>query len=567
VGPRLAGVPTRAHDSRVRGSASQGTPPSAWGWTLRELDGERGVYLSAFGAAASPEPLQSPSLGSGAAHGLALNGPAAPANVYDELPRAAAAPAPAPAPGVQYEPLSAGAFGPAPARAQEVPYEPLSAGAFGPAPAPAQGVPYEPLSAGAFGPAPAPASAHVYDVLPGLRSAPAPSPAAAPRLGGPRPQLSAAPPALQPLPPLAQPQAAAAPQLQPLPQAAAAPMVGPQLEAARAERSRALAPSPERLERRAAWHAELARDKRLMTKPMHPRYSGEETNKDQAQIGRNLGDGRAGLGTRYADSPADFGVSLEGGALKKGGATLDSTGSKRMWAKDKDERVNYALDGTGGLHAADARAELVRSVDPATNSALRSNHSSLVGGAEVAAAGTMKVRGGKVEELADDSGHYKPSLPHTHQAFEQLVGGGAMDPMRSTVRLEGKRQLHRGKVDAEGRPVAETEPELRISGNELESYGDELRGSRADYAQGGAADQLQSVEHKIRAAHAPKERALTQLKERTPGGGVPLPSERRRQGLGDPAVQQHWAKMREQKAHPLTRALPADDNVPTRHRR
>ena len=567
MGPRSAGVPTRAHESRVRGSASQGTPPSAWGWTLRELDGERGVYLSAFGAAASPEPLQSPSLGSGAAHGLALNGPAAPANVYDELPGAAAGPAPSPAADNVYDELPGARAAPAPSPAADNVYDELPGARAASAASPAADNVVDELPRARAAPAPAPASAHVYDVLPGLRSAPAPSPAAAPRLGGPRPQLSAAPPALQPLPPLAQPQAAAAPQLQPLPQAAAAPMVDPQLEAARAERSRALAPSPARLERRAAWHAELARDKRLMTKPMHPHYSGEETNQDDAQICRDLGDGRAGLGTRYADSPADFGVSLEGGALKKGGATLDSTGSKRMWAKDKDERVNYALDGTGGLHAADARAELVRSVDPATNSALRSNHSSLVGGADVAAAGTMKVRGGKVEELADDSGHYKPSLPHTHQAFEQLVGGGAMDPMRSTVRLEGKRRFHRGKLDKELRPVAETEPELRISGNELESYGDELRRSRADFAQGGAADQLQSVEHKIRAAHAPKERALTQLKQRTPGGGVPLPSERRQQGLGDPAVQQHWAKMREQKAHQLTRALPADHNVPTRHRR
>jgi hypothetical protein len=592
---------------------------------LRELDVERGADRRPPSAAANAELLQSPSLGSGAAHGLALNGPSAAANVYDDVRGAAAAPAPSPSPSaapLRSGPLPQGGAAPAPPPAAANPYDSvaeaahllreqrpapspaanghdvLPGAAAAPAPSPAAAHGSGVLPGAAAAPAPLPAAANPYDsfaeaahllreqrpapspaahgsgVLPGAAAAPAPSPspAAAPRRSGPLPQVGAAPPASQPLPQLAQPQAAAAPRPQPQPRHGnppaalpAAPPVDPQLKAARAERRRALAPSPERLERRAAWHAQLARgkDKSLITKPLHEQYKREEINKDTAKIGRKLENGLAGVGTRYADSPADFGMSLEGGALKQGGQNLDSTGSKRMWRKDKGERVNYAMDGTGGLHAADARAEFDRSVDPASKSAVRHNHSSLVGGAEVAAAGTMKVRDGKVEELADDSGHYKPSLPHTHQAFEKLVGGGAMDPMRSTVRLEGKRQFYRGKVDEKHQPVAETEPELNISGNELDSYGKELRQSREDYAKGGAAAQLQSVEHKIRAAHAPKERALGHLKAATRKnvhgevidaiqfgdftfrGGAPRASELREDGLYNPEVHQHWAKMRE----------------------
>jgi hypothetical protein len=247
---------------------------------------------------------------------------------------------------------------------------------------------------------------------------------------------------------------------------------------------------------RAAWHADMARHKRYATTPLDAHYVGEETNMhEQGHLPMDIG-GLAMKGTHYADSAAEYGVSAQEGLLTGARGPLDSTKARAMWAKDKDQRLNFALDGAGGLYAADPMLELARKLDRGTRTGVRNNHSSLVGGADVAAAGTMKVRGGKVEELADNSGHYRPGVAQTHQAAEHMVGAGVMDEARSTVSLSGKGDGQR---------------ELNLSTTELLAYGPEMQAAREAYARSGDKAALAAPEKQIRKAHAKKDAVHDEL--------------------------------------------------------
>lgn len=146
-------------------------------------------------------------------------------------------------------------------------------------------------------------------------------------------------------------------------------------------------------------------------------------------------------GTRYASSAAEYGTDLQAGRLSKNGQAIDSRDAITMNKKDRSERHNFAMDATGAFYTSDPLKEMeaTRNVDETGDTpeltAQRHNHSSLVGGAEVAAAGTMKVLDGKVEELHNGSGHYWPDLEHTSQAVSRLVKAGAMSEEDATVGL------------------------------------------------------------------------------------------------------------------------------------
>jgi hypothetical protein len=53
----------------------------------------------------------------------------------------------------------------------------------------------------------------------------------------------------------------------------------------------------------------------------------------------------------------------------------------------------------------------------------------LLAGGDVAAAGEIVVRDGKIELLTDRSGHYMPGRSHTQQVLDQLASqGSVIDP-------------------------------------------------------------------------------------------------------------------------------------------
>jgi len=63
------------------------------------------------------------------------------------------------------------------------------------------------------------------------------------------------------------------------------------------------------------------------------------------------------------------------------------------------------------------------------------HHSSMLAGADVAHAGHIGARGGRVNYLDDDSGHYRPTGAHTFDAFSRLAGQGALDPTSTSGRV------------------------------------------------------------------------------------------------------------------------------------
>ncbi|MCO4747314.1 MAG: hypothetical protein KC912_21120 [Proteobacteria bacterium] len=149
-------------------------------------------------------------------------------------------------------------------------------------------------------------------------------------------------------------------------------------------------------------------------------------------------------GTHYASEASEYGTAIVDGRLTKGAETVDSRDATSMYEKDRNERHNFAMDASGAFYTADPLREMeaTRKVtDPTspgsapTTTAERANHSSLVGGADVAAAGTMKVVDGRVEELHNGSGHYRPDLEHTSQAASRLIKAGAMSDETGTIGL------------------------------------------------------------------------------------------------------------------------------------
>lgn len=175
---------------------------------------------------------------------------------------------------------------------------------------------------------------------------------------------------------------------------------------------------PSRKERvRRQWQERVKANTTLPTVPLHSEYRGEETNQQSAKLETSIAK-REMTGTHYASSPSEFGTDVVHGRLQRGGETVDSTNNRRIYSKDRNGRSNFALDGAGGFYSSDVRTEIDKHLGETEGK--RHNHSSLVAGGEVAAAGTMAVEDGKVTSLSDESGHYRPDMTQTYEAVKHL---------------------------------------------------------------------------------------------------------------------------------------------------
>jgi len=272
------------------------------------------------------------------------------------------------------------------------------------------------------------------------------------------------------------------------------------------------------LTERERWHQRQKGS--LLTKSLDDEYVGEETRSSKADgighLPQNLFGAQA-IGTHYANNGDEFGTSAQNGKLTRGGGVVSSTdstakvngkveqanGNRRIYNKDVDERVNFALDGAGGLYTSDPRAETRKHLDKQNKTVIRHNHSSLVGGGDVAAAGTMKVRDGQVEEVGDGSGHYKLSMVHTAQAVDHLQKQGVMDQDRSTVRLEGKDQGQKAVL---------------MSGQEFSGYEGQIAQAREQFQRTGDKTALDRPEQTVRKLHGAKDNMLNELRSKRPTG-------------------------------------------------
>ncbi|MBX3275367.1 MAG: hypothetical protein KF729_34190, partial [Sandaracinaceae bacterium] len=133
-----------------------------------------------------------------------------------------------------------------------------------------------------------------------------------------------------------------------------------------------------------------------LTCAMLERYHGEDLGQSEA-----FGDSVV----RYLtpDERSSRLVTVEDGLLMQGGAPFD-TG-----------------DG-GGIYVMDTHGNIYASTEQSPG---EFHHSSLLAGADVAAAGELEVCSGQVTHIDGESGHYRPGDEHTDQAVHELRSRGA----------------------------------------------------------------------------------------------------------------------------------------------
>lgn len=247
----------------------------------------------------------------------------------------------------------------------------------------------------------------------------------------------------------------------------------------------------------------------LTTTPLLDAYRGEQHGTNEpGHMPTNMG-GMDTPVTAYAASAVSHRATIADGQLHRaGGEVADSSAAQPMWKKDKAERFNFAMDGHGDTYLSDPRSEFLalrnERRDAGETTTGRINHSTMVAGGDVAGAGTMRVRDGKVESLGDGSGHYQPAVTQTAQVAEELASRGVMDPARSSVELTGKGG---GQKD------------LTLSTQELLSYGDQFSAAKASFAATGDKSALAAPEAQIRSRHAAKDAMQAELLGRVGAGG------------------------------------------------
>jgi hypothetical protein len=91
------------------------------------------------------------------------------------------------------------------------------------------------------------------------------------------------------------------------------------------------------------------------------------------------------------------------------GSLFDTTGGGTVRSSG---RAIFVMDGHGNLYA---------TMDQQVG---HIHHSSLLGGADVAGAGDIRVDGGRLVDMTDQSGHYQPTAETNDRALDALRSQG-----------------------------------------------------------------------------------------------------------------------------------------------
>ncbi len=136
-------------------------------------------------------------------------------------------------------------------------------------------------------------------------------------------------------------------------------------------------------------------------------------------------------------------VNIKDGILTHGGKPMDTMGAESLYADvrpewERSKRIEtkpvvtnawiFAMDPNGSIYAADWVTEYqnggyydaLRYYGPAPKEIVGFNHSSLVGGEPIAAAGEIVVKKGKLELISNKSGHYEPKPVHIYNFMCEL---------------------------------------------------------------------------------------------------------------------------------------------------
>lgn len=125
-------------------------------------------------------------------------------------------------------------------------------------------------------------------------------------------------------------------------------------------------------------------------------------------------------GVNYLDEVAREAYRIttrDGLVFDSQGRLFDTENGISAFGPGSDGRAIFVMDEHGNLYASLTQARGVF------------HHSSFFGGKDVAAAGELVVRDGKVELVTDHSGHYAPDRLRTQQVLDQLASQGiVVDP-------------------------------------------------------------------------------------------------------------------------------------------
>jgi|GEM_PF-3703840 len=191
------------------------------------------------------------------------------------------------------------------------------------------------------------------------------------------------------------------------------------------------------------------------TKAMHDHYRGEELNADFRGEATDIKNAIkrespelpdiANVSTHYMSDAerkqTEIGVNKHGKILDAKGALLDTTKASGIGTCD-EEAANkhiFVMNKGGEFRQADpwANKKIQQDSSGLTNAAL-TQHTSFEAGADVAGAGEMRVENGELQQVSDQSGHYRPDGTMFRQTLDQLEGKGVnMD--KTAVKFSGKK--------------------------------------------------------------------------------------------------------------------------------
>lgn len=125
-------------------------------------------------------------------------------------------------------------------------------------------------------------------------------------------------------------------------------------------------------------------------------------------------------GVRYLDDAAReaYRITIRDGLVYDArGQLFDTSGGVSAFGPGHEGRAIFVMDEHGNFYASTFQQYR------------RFHHSSLLAGGDVAGAGELLVREGRIELLTDQSGHYMPGRERTMQVLEQLASQGVeLDP-------------------------------------------------------------------------------------------------------------------------------------------
>jgi len=260
----------------------------------------------------------------------------------------------------------------------------------------------------------------------------------------------------------------------------------------------------------------------LLTLPKQAKYNNE-MNPDGFWSYQTENQGASKNPTYYQpdNQPNPYALNIKGGKLQKNGRTMDTKGAVPSSLKDNFDRHLFTMGGGGEIYSLDATEE------KQSHKNHRIHHTTMTGGRETAAAGEMKINEGRLDTIADSSGHYHPGTAMTYQALKKFESSG-MDLSATGVELQDKGFASgaKGKLQLSATELMSYRPEMEKALAQAQAFRksnplENLPPDKERQGEGANESQIRRIlsapEQDIRRRHAMKDNMLEQLRRGTAG--------------------------------------------------